>query len=293
MTKVYSMTGFGRADGEAAGVKVAVEAKSVNHRYLDLHSRLPRELLAIEQKVTELARKHFCRGRIDLWVYFGPGERPVEVVWNRTLAREIARALREMRDELGLTGEPDLSLLASQKDVILCVDASQSQEEWTPEWEALFTECFNRLNDMRGREGKLLAADIKERLVALRARVERMEELAPSVTVRYREKLAARVTELLEGERAEPERMAQEVALFADKADITEELVRMKAHLERFDEVLDSEGPKGRKLDFLVQEMFREMTTSSNKAQESELNAICVDVKAELEKVREQVQNLE
>jgi len=288
------MTGFARAEGEAGGARVTVEAKSINHRYLELKIYLPRELSAWEQKVTELCRSLFQRGRVEVRANVEAGQRPVEVKWNRPLAEGMARAFEEMKDALDLKGRPDLSLLALQRDVILIGDSGPWADEAWPELKRVFEECFERLLAMRAQEGSALADDILGRIKAIEERLDTLADKAPALVSGYRDKLEKRLKELLSGQTpVNEERLAQELALFADRSDITEELVRAKSHLAQFRTVLGDDAAKGRKLDFLIQEIFREINTTSNKVQDAGLSGLAVEIKTELEKIREQVQNLE
>lgn len=294
MGNIYSMTGYARASGRVSETSVTVEAKSVNHRYLDLKIHLPRELLMFENKVSELARSFFHRGRIELWVNSEPGERPVKVSWNRPLARGIMAAIQEMKWAFNLTSDAELALLASQKDVIIIADSGAFGDEAWSGLAAVVGECFQALQEMRAREGAALSEDIIKRLEAIEKNLDALSGEAGATIASYREKLEKRIVELM-GDRGgiDPARLAQEVVIMADRADITEELVRARSHIGQFRAVLGDDGPKGRKLDFLTQELFREINTSSNKAAGVKVSGLAVDMKTELEKIREQVQNLE
>jgi len=290
----YSMTGYARAEGEALGMRVTVEMKSVNHRYLDLKLRLARQLQIFEPKVSELCRGKLGRGRVELWANLDPGDAPVNVKFNRPLAQGLLKALNRMKQELGLAGEPDLALLAREKDVILIDDTKAWGDEAWNELGPVFENALASLLEMRAREGRILAEDLSARLDAMEALLESLEDKAGGVVALYKKKLDKRIGELLgNGAGIEPERLAHETALFADRSDITEEMVRFKSHLGQFRETLSAPGPKGRKLDFLCQEFFREINTASNKAQDAEVSGLAVEIKTVLEKVREQVQNLE
>ena len=294
MAKIYSMTGYALVSGQAGGARITVEAKAVNNRYLDFKLHLPRELQGLEDKVMTLARSFFCRGRIELWANLEPGERPLEVRWNRPLAEGILKAGQEMKKALGLPGEFDLSLLAGQKDVILIADSGPWGEEAWPELGAVFSECFQALQKMRAQDGEALAEDILERVRGIEKRTEEIGARSKVVVGSYRERLEKRVRELIGDQSGlDPGRLAQEVALLADHADITEELVRLRSHLVQFREGMAEEGPRGRKLDFLVQELFREINTAANKAQDAAISRFAVEIKTDLEKIREQIQNLE
>ena len=294
MSEIYSMTGFARADGEVCGRGVEVEVKSVNHRYLDLKIRLPRELAGLETKVAGICRALLARGHVEVSVTMSPGDAPVEVMVNRELAEGMVAALRQLKDELKLAGEPDLSLLASQKDVILIKPSGLSDEDAEPEISALVTSAIQSLKQMRAKEGALLTEDLLARITTIETGFRELEPLAKDVPIAYREKLERRLAELTAGGSAvEPERLAHEVAIFADRSDVTEELVRGISHVAQFRAALTGDGPRGRKLDFMTQEIFREINTVASKAQNPDMSALAVKIKTELEKIREQVQNLE
>lgn len=294
MSKIYSMTGYARSEGLVSDRSLTVEIKSVNHRYLDLKFHLPRELSAVEDRLGRLCREFFSRGRLEVWAGFAPGEAPVQVVWNRPLAAGMASALREMKSELGLGGEPELSLLASQKDVILVQESGPEVEAAWPELKAVFERAFALLHEMRAREGDALAADIKVRAEAVAKSLAALAQRAQATVPLIKERLSRRIKELLDQSAAIDEsRLAQEAALLVDRADVTEELVRAKSHLDQLAAIFEEEGPKGRKLDFLIQELFREVNTAANKSQDVEAARLSVEIKTELEKIREQAQNLE
>ncbi len=289
----YSMTGFSRAQGEVGGSLLTVEIRSVNHRFLDLRLHLPRVLQALEQKTAELIRGYISRGRVEVWVEHQPGRAPVEVVWNRPLAKGILDAVKEMQEELGIPGDPDLSLLAAHKDVIISEERFSLDHGARTQYEHVLEVCLVELAKMRAREGALLLEDLLARAARTGTWVSRVSSHAKETVDAYRDRLAQRVAELSSGRELDQQRLAQESALFADRCDVTEEVVRFESHLEQFDKVLQGESPKGRKLDFLIQEMMREINTASNKAQHAGVSGLAVEVKAELEKMREQVQNLE
>jgi uncharacterized protein (TIGR00255 family) len=294
MAIVHSMTGYARGEGQVSGRRVTIEIKSVNHRYLDLRLHLPRELAGFEPQFTELCRNRLARGRVEVFVGLGPGSAAATVALNRPLAEGIVAALRELKSQFGLAGEPDLALLADREGVIaIDISAPLGESAW-PEFEAVAEAVIRALQDMRAREGAALARDLAARIATIAGRFEDVAAHTGEVVATYREKLERRLREIGgNGAGIAPDRLAQEIVLFADRADVTEELVRARSHLGQFRATLDSDGPKGRKLDFLVQEISREINTLSNKSQSALISGIAVDIKTELEKVREQVQNLE
>jgi uncharacterized protein (TIGR00255 family) len=294
MATVYSMTGYARGEGKVADRRVTIEVKTVNHRYLDLKLHLPRELSSFEPALSELCRGLVARGRVDVFIGIGLGGGAAAVVLNRPLAEGMIAALRELKETFELKGEPDLALLAGREGVIL-IDASGPLGEtaW-PEFSALAAEVFHALRDMRAKEGAALARDLQERIGVIAANFESAAAHTGEVVEAYREKLERRIRELGGDAAGLPaDRLAQEVVMFADRSDVTEELVRARSHLSQFRAALAADGPKGRKLDFLVQEISREINTLSNKCQSALISGLAVDIKTELEKVREQVQNLE
>ena len=292
--QIYSMTGYSRVEGDVGGTRLTIEVKSVNHKFLDYRLKLPRELNAFEAQLTEMIRKECARGRVEAFIDYASADRPVTVRWNQPLARGVLAALREMRDELKLIGEPDLALLAAQHDIIVTGEKAVPGEQEGEQLAALFMKALAGLKSMRAKEGATLAEDLKARMLQVEKWIGALEEKKAAVNAAIRERLNRRLQEIMGPDsRLEPDRMATEVALIADRADITEELVRFRSHQDQFRAVLFGEGPRGRKLDFLLQELFREINTASNKSQDSSVSAIAVDIKTELEKIREQVQNLE
>lgn len=286
-----SMTGFGRAEGEAAGRRLVVEAKSLNHRFLELKLCLPPELQSWEPEVVALVKSRVNRGRVELSASLGPAAAPARLGWNRGLALGYLEVMRQMQTELGLSGSPDLALLLQQKDVIMKLEP----EPLGPaEWEAgkrIFEQCLAGMLSSRAAEGAVLARDLAERLHRIQTWVAGLEAQAGRGVEAFRGRLVRRLEEL--GLEIDPPRLAQEAALVAERLEVSEELVRLRAHTARFGEMLGEDQPVGRRLDFLLQEMLREANTVGAKLQEAELAQAVVELKAELERMREQVQNLE
>jgi uncharacterized protein (TIGR00255 family) len=286
-----SMTGFGRAEGEMLGRKLVVEARSVNHRFLDVRLFLPAEMQALESEVQGLIKSRLNRGRVELTVTLGPATAPAELSWNRSLAQGYLSLMRQMQAELGLSGQPDLALLLQQKDVIMNLELeSFSAAAWEAARET-FSLCLAALSSSRAAEGEALARDLAERLKLLQERVGYVEAHARRGVEAFRERLMRRLKDL--AVEADPIRLAQEVVLVAERSDVSEELVRLRTHAAKFGEILADREPVGRRLDFLLQEMNREANTVGAKVQDAELSQVVVEIKAELERMREQVQNLE
>jgi len=294
LLSVYSMTGYARVEGPALGGSVSVEIKSVNHRYLELRFFLPPSLQFLEADMARLFREKVCRGRVEVRINLSGVDLPVAVEWNRGLAKQMDLALKEMKEELGLQGELDLAMLAGQKDVLTINEKVQAEEESWKELRPVLEDSLSSFLEMRAKEGAALAEDLMARLESIGKWTGEVERNKDNVVETYRQRLQRRLSEILEDpEKVDRSRLEQEVALLADRADITEELVRTRSHLDQMGKLIETEGAKGRKLDFLTQELFREITTMGNKAQDAEVSRLVVDMKAELEKIREQVQNLE
>ena len=292
-----SMTGYGNGESQQEGRKFRVECRTVNHRYLDIAVRAPAWLLSYEPLVRTLATERLGRGRVEIRVTdeSGAGESS-EVTVDRGLVASYLRALEELAQ---ITGEPlsdPTGFLARQPGILIAGERDEDEETV----EALLKEALlfalDELNRTREEEGARLVADLLEKVQELREAILLIEERAPKVPGIYREKLLKRAEELFLEERPEwysDQRLFAEVALFADRASIDEEITRLKAHADALDAALLSDAPVGRQLDFLIQEVFREINTIGSKANDLDLTETVVAVKTLLEKIREQVQNLE
>jgi len=289
------MTGYGSGAGPVAGGRVNVEVKSVNHRFLDVTVKGPREYASLEARLAEAVRARVRRGKVDVFVTreTDTGD-PNAVQVNLELARGYVSALKLLQGELGLAGDPTLALVSAQRDVLVAGGPKADAETDADAVEAALAGALERLAAMREREGERLAADMREQLAILRRLSAEATARAPKVVDDHRAKLAERLAKLLGSEMAvDPARLAQEVALLADRADVHEELVRLGSHLEQLDAILSAGGEAGRKLDFLLQEVGREINTLGSKANDAELARIVVDLKATAERIREQLQNVE
>ena len=288
------MTGFGRAEGAWRGGKITVEARSLNHRYLEVRAKLPHELAALEPMVIEWIRGRISRGRIDVNAAIHGLTQPISLpVLNMPLAIRYVEIYRAMAEQMGAPTEVNPALILSMRDVILMQEESVDLEA---EWKAIrpiFEAAFEALDASANAEGAKLALDIKKRLQHIAEMTDRMVMLQPEELVAYRGRLASRIQQLSDRPEIDEDRLAQELTYYAERCDFTEESVRLKAHIERFGEILDGSGSRGRTLDFLTQEMLREINTASSKALSAEISQIAVEIKAELEKIREQVQNVE
>lgn len=295
---VRSMTGYGAAEPSADGGRWWVEVRSTNHRFLEVVVRLPRELGALEDRVRAAVAERVRRGRVEVLVREDSGLRPREAVVDTELARRYADALERLRRELGLAEPVTLGALLALPEVVRLEEVRPDPEAT---WEALqpvLQRALERLVDMRTKEGGRLAADLRERLGRLEGWVERVAQRAEELPRAYAQRLRQRVAELLRSlevdQPPDEARLALEVAAFADRCDVREELVRLRSHLEEARALLEGpDGPVGRKLEFLLQEMQREVNTVGSKAADLEVTRAVVEMKSELEAIREQVQNVE
>lgn len=292
-----SMTGFGTAEGAVSGGRLRVEIKTVNHRHFNPSFKLPSELSAVEGDLREALRKEFDRGHVSVsvrWTEWTQKSATLKVDLDR--AREVSDRLRELRDELGLTGQVSLELVARQSgvltDSLATAESAVLQVTWA-EFEPTVSKAVADCQAMRAREGAALAAELEHRFALMEQAVAEVERLAPERIVRERDRLRAAVTDLLDGRTVDEQRLAQELAFLAEKLDITEELVRFRTHLAACRQALATTGPVGKQLGFLAQELGREVNTMGSKANDAGIVTQVVAMKGELEKVREQVENLE
>lgn len=287
-----SMTGFGLGEAPLRQGRVTAEVRSLNHRFLDLRLRLPAELVDHTFFVEQLCRERLGRGRYDVSVRIDAAALPgVELDVAR--ARAVYAALARLRDEVCPEAELPLSVLASMPGLFVTAEAGNA----SPSQQALAASvrmALDNLDGMRATEGASLGAELRARLGTLQRLVETLRERAPTVVAGQEKRLTERVGRMLGGaEGLDAARLAMEVALLADRGDITEELVRLDSHLGQFGELLETAGPSGRRLDFLLQEMAREANTVGAKCQDASLSHLVISLKAEIERLREQVQNIE
>ena len=293
---IRSMTGFGSAAGLWAGRTVAVEVKSVNSRFREVVARLPRNCASLEEAVKKQVASRLERGRVDLWVQLDDREpRPPVVRVDYELARNLANSLHELRERLNLAGAVTLDNLLALGVVGREEEPAPDLEDLKAVLEPLVGAAVEALVVMRETEGLNLGRDLSRRLDVLVGLNRGVKEAAAGAPEALLARLTGRLAELVGagGPALDPARLAQEAALLADRADITEEVVRLDSHLAGFRRLLESPEPVGRRLDFLLQEMGREVNTMGSKAQDLGVTGLVLDLKAELEKLREQVQNIE
>ncbi|MDD4775116.1 MAG: YicC family protein [Syntrophomonas sp.] len=287
------MTGFGRSGVQDSGYEVNCELKTVNHRYFDIHTRMPRRYSFLEDRIKEALKKDLQRGRIEISINI---EKMQDMARNIKVDKGLAIAyhdsLKDLAEKLNISSEFRAIDIFRLPDVFNLVDEQEDPEVIWAVLNRALDEAMLSLVDMRSKEGANLARDIAERNAYILSAIERLEMRSPLVVKEYQERLLKRIVEMTNNV-ADEGRVIQEAAIFADKASITEEIVRLKSHTQHLGDLLAGNQAVGRKLDFLVQEMFREINTIASKANDIEMSQIVVDVKAELEKIREQVQNIE
>lgn len=290
---VMSMTGFGRSKMDSAAFSVSVEVKTVNHRFCEMNIRMPRQFLKIEDKLKKKLNEHLQRGRVEVYVTIegeGAVSRKVQVDWK--LLEEYYQFINQAREKYDIQGNITLQDLLNQNDLIHIEESDAGNEELENLILAATEEAVLVLKQMRAAEGEELRKDLQKYLSLLSSDIMELKQYAPLVVSAYKERLQKRMQEFVQGQ-VDESRLLTEVAVFADKVDINEELARLNSHIQQFSQTLDEQEPIGRKLDFLVQEMNREANTIGSKANDSAIAKKVVDIKSLLEKMKEQVQNIE
>lgn len=289
-----SMTGYGRSQQTIDGRDILVEIKSVNHRYFEFSARTPRAYGYLEDKLKSLLSGNISRGKVEAGVTVFTAEgKNAEVELNLELARGYVDALRAVKDELNLTDDLSLSVIARFPDLFQVTKTIEDEEVIWNEVRTVAEEALAKFIAMRITEGERMLADIESRLATIEGCVAEVEEQSPKTLAAYKERLYGKLNEVLEGKSVDEQRVLTEVAVFADKIAVDEETVRLRSHLKQFHTLLQSEESVGRKLDFLVQEMNREVNTIGSKCQAVDVTNVVLAMKAEIEKIREQIQNLE
>ncbi len=291
---IRSMTGYGIGQKVISLGRVTAEARSNNHRYLDISLRLPKKLYPLETRIKEMVKAHFSRGRFDISIEMDSGGKDqFKLEPNVEVAQMYVHALESLKSKLNITGEVTLDLVSRARDVIT---VKEGEGDVSPPWEEVsevLLSCLEALEAMRESEGRNLVLDLEGRLKRIAHHIEEVKGRSPLVLETYRKRLSERLAEMAEGMEIDTSRLHQEVAYFADRSDITEEVVRIDSHLRQFGQMLKSDGPMGRKMEFLLQEIHREVNTVSAKANDVLISQKVVEIKAELEKMREQIQNIE
>jgi len=291
---VKSMTGFGRGQASSGDVEVAAEVKSVNHRYLDVSVRLPRLYSSFEPQVRKIVSEHIGRGKVDVAIVrSGTSGAIMDVTLDMELARKYHERLSELKKRFELAGDVSVSDMLTLKEIVAPVEKGEEVDREFRLLEESLRQALEALDGMRRIEGAALWADMKPRVIGLRETANRIGPLAHQVTIVAKERLEKRTKELMGGLELDPDRLMQEVALIAERADVIEELKRLDSHAEQFLGSVEQGSPLGRKLDFLLQEMNREINTIGSKSSSSDIASLVVLMKSEVEKVREQTQNIE
>jgi len=293
---IRSMTGYGVAEHNLPLGKIAVEVRSLNHKYLDISLKLPRGFFNLESKIRDIVKKGVSRGRVDLTMRIDSSGSILpryRLEADTRLAEEYIRVLDEIKERFGLKGEVTLDHVAAVREIVPFLEAKEDSELYWQEISSVTEQALRALEDSRRKEGEALAADLMARLAEARRLTTEIKEKAPAVVAAYRERLRERVRALLEGSDFDERRFQQEVAYFAERSDISEEVIRMESHLSQFASKLAEEGPAGRGLDFILQEMNREVNTIGAKATDVDIAQRVIALKGDLERMREQVQNIE
>lgn len=291
---IKSMTGFGRASGSQGGFEVTIELRSVNHRYFEFSSRMPRAFQFAEEKLKALCQQSISRGKVEASVFIeDTNENATEIEINRQYADAYLKALKTLSKEYKLKNDVKASSFIGNSEMFKLrrkeVDDEQVLEAVLP----IAEEAIRSFIAMRETEGERLKADISSRAETILSKVSLIEARSPETVKAYRERLEAKIKEFLEDAKVDEQRLITETAIFADKVAVDEETVRLRSHIKQLSSLLEENGPVGKKLDFIVQEMNRETNTIGSKCQDVEIAHIVVDIKSEIEKIREQVQNIE
>lgn len=291
---IKSMTGYGRGEAVTASKKFTFELKAVNHRYNEIVLRLPRSLTPLEDRIRRLIQTRVTRGRVDGFLGFEEcGEKNATVKVDKALAAAYYNAMKELQETLGIDGEIQLKQLIALPGVLTVEEPADDVEEWWPVIKTAVEKALDELVHMRMVEGEQLARDLLNRAQQLTELNQSIRERSPLVVEDYRERLGARLNDYMRDGIITPDRLAAEATIFAERSSITEENVRLESHLQQMRSCLEAGESVGRKLDFLIQEMNREINTIASKASDLEISRAVVEAKSELEKIREQVQNIE
>ena len=291
---IRSMTGYGRAGQQLHGRDITVEIRSVNHRYFEFSCRTPRGCAFLEDKLKRQLQGAISRGKVDVGLTMQTVESEnSSVAINHRLAAEYLSAMREMGQELGLRDDISLSSMTRFSDIFSVCKGEEDEEEIWQDVSLVLSAAIERFVTMREAEGARLKADVLARLVTMEGHVSFVEERSPETVAEYRARITAKLTELLNGAVPDENRILTEAAIVADRLAVDEETVRLRSHIAQLREILEATEPVGRKLDFLVQELNRETNTIGSKCSDTAITKHVVEMKSEIEKIREQIQNIE
>lgn len=291
---IKSMTGYGRAQGSFSGGDITVEVKSVNNRYLDCGVKLPRGYAYLEESIKALVQKSISRGKVDVFVTINAaGADNVTVSVNTPVAEGYLAAMRQLVEQYGVADDISASVFSRFSDVFLVEKQEQDENEVKSAIGGVVSEALSAFDTMRTREGQALKSDLLQKAEGILSLVARVEERSPITVKSYRERLTAKMQEVLADRQIDEARIIQEAAIYADKVAVDEETVRLRSHVDQLQTMLREGGVIGRKLDFLMQEMNREANTILSKANDLQTSNLAINLKTEIEKVREQIQNIE
>lgn len=291
---VKSMTGYGRGEANLNGRPITVELRSVNNRYLDCTVKLPRIYVFAEDAVKSRVQGRISRGKVDVYITIGPSANgDVAISVNKPVADGYYAALKDLRDTYGLRDDISVSLLSRFQDVFLVEKTQEDLEALSADICTVLDLALDDFDAMRTREGEKLCQDVRSRAATIEGLVSKVETRSPGIVADYRAKLVARMNEVLQNIQIDESRILTEAAIYADKVAVDEETVRLRSHLSQLRHMLEQGGAIGRKLDFLIQEFNREANTIGSKSVNSKIAYLVVDIKALIEKIREQVQNVE
>lgn len=291
---IKSMTGYGRCERVEGGKKILAEIKSVNHRYSDYSVKVPRYYGFLEEKVREYASRYITRGKVDIYINVESfDDTDKDIILNEALAEEYINALHTLRDRFGLTDDITVSSVARYSDIFKSERREEDEDALWKSVESVLAEAVDMFVKMREREGARINEDLVQRVKYMQTLAARVDERSPETVAEYKQRLYNKIKEVLDDRSIDEARVLTEVAIFADKVAVNEETVRLSSHFAEFFDILNKNEPAGRKLDFLIQEINREINTIGSKASDLEIAKIVVELKAELEKLREQIQNIE
>lgn len=288
------MTGYGRGEANVNGRSITVELRSVNNRYLDCTVKLPRIYVFAEDAVKSRVQSRISRGKVDVFVTIGPSQNgDVTISVNKPVADGYFAALKDLRDTYGLRDDISVSLLSRFQDVFLVEKTQEDLEALAADICSVLDLALDDFDAMRTREGEKLCQDVRSRAATIEGLVSKVETRSPGIVADYRAKLLARMNEVLQNTQIDESRILTEAAIYADKVAVDEETVRLRSHLSQLEHMLSQGGAMGRKLDFLIQEFNREANTIGSKCSDIETAGYVVEIKTEIEKIREQIQNIE
>ena len=291
---IRSMTGYGRQEATLAGMDITVEIKSVNHRYYEFSSRITRGYGFLEEKIKSYLQGRISRGKVDVYVGIETVDAvSSEIIVNHSLAEGYMKALQELSERYQIPNDVTVSSLSRYPDIFSVHKAPEDEEAIWENVRRVLEIAADKFIEMRKSEGQRLKEDVVARMKTLLQYVEFVEKRSPETVAEYQNRLLARLSELLQDVSVDESRLVMEAAIFADKVAVAEETVRLRSHFSEMEQMLSSDEGIGRKLDFIVQEINRETNTIGSKAQDSQIAHVVIEMKAEIEKIREQIQNIE